>query len=260
MRLADSHCHLTDRSFQDDLPEVLGRARGAGVGRIVTISTDAADAEAARRLADEHDDIWCTAGIHPHEADRAAADFAGIRELASHPRCVAIGETGLDYHYENAPREAQRRSFSRHIELAAQLELPLIVHSRSAVADTEAVVGECAGRVVGVLHCFTGPAGLLEAALEAGWFVSFTGIATFRSFDSGLARGVPADRYMVETDAPYLAPVPARGRRNEPSMLRHVASALAEHRGESAADVAATAWANTERFYDLGRAGGSPAS
>lgn len=260
MRLADSHCHLTDRSFQDDLSEVLGRARGAGVGRIVTISTDVDDAEAARRLAEEHDDIWCTSGVHPHEADRASAGFAAIRELASHPRCVAIGETGLDYHYENAPREAQRRSFSRHVELAAQLELPLIVHSRSAVADTEAVVGECAGGVVGVLHCFTGPAGLLEAALEAGWFVSFTGIATFRSFDSELAAGVPADRYMIETDAPYLAPVPARGRRNEPSLLRHVAAALAVHRGESAADVASASWTNSERFYGLGGAGVAPAS
>ena len=260
MRLADSHCHLTDRSFRDDLPEVLGRARGAGVGPIVTISTDAADAEAARRLAEEHDDIWCTSGIHPHEADRAAADFAAIRELAIHSKCVAIGETGLDYHYENAPREAQRRSLSRHIELAAQLELPLIVHSRSAVADTEAVLGECAGRVVGVLHCFTGPRGLLEAALEAGWFVSFTGIATFPSFDSELAGSVPAHRYMIETDAPYLAPVPARGRRNEPSLLRHVAAALAVHRGESAANVAAAAWTNTERFYGMDGAGVASAS
>ena len=258
MRLADSHCHLTDRSFRDDLQAVFERARAAGVARVVTVGSDADDARAALRLVAERRDAWCTSGIHPHMAGRAAADLSAIREVASHPRCVAIGETGLDYHYDNAPREAQRRSFARHVELAAELELPVVVHSRSAVADTETVVRECAGRVRGVLHCFTGPARLLDAALEAGWLVSFTGIATFRSFDSELLRSVPADRYMIETDAPYLAPVPARGKRNEPSLLPRVVASLARQRCESVVDVAAATWSNTERFYRLGQEASDP--
>lgn len=261
MQLVDSHCHLDYEGLSRDLDAVVARARQAGVCRMVTISNERSSWPGVLRIAERYEDIWCTIGVHPHHAGKEGViEPDDLVEAARHPRVAGIGESGLDYHYENAPRESQLRSFSRHIELADQLELPLIVHSRSAVADTEAVVGECAGRVVGVLHCFTGPRGLLEAALDAGWFVSFTGIATFQSFDSELAGGVPTDRYMIETDAPYLAPVPARGRRNEPSLLRHVAAALAVHRGEATAGVAAAAWTNTERFYDLGGIGGFPAS
>ena len=137
------------------------------------------------------------------------------------------------------------------MELASELDLPVVVHSREAVADTAAVIRESAGRVTGVLHCFTGPAELLALALDAGWYVSFTGIATFKSFDATLARDVPRDRYMIETDAPYLAPVPKRGRRNEPAFVPHVAAALARIRGESLEQVAADSWANTGRFYGL---------
>ncbi len=220
---------------------------------MVTIASDAADARAALELARAHDGIWSTAGIHPHAVNGSTAggDFGALRDLAGHPLCAAIGETGLDYHYDNAPRDAQRRSFARHAELAAELRLPVVVHSREAAADTAAVIRESAGRVTGVLHCFTGPGELLAAAIDAGWFVSFTGIATFRSFDTTLARDVPRDRYMIETDAPYLAPVPRRGRRNEPAFVPHVAAALARIRGESLERVAADTWANTERFYGL---------
>ena len=253
MRFADSHCHLSDRAFAADRTAVLARARRAGVHRIVAIASDASDARAALELARAHDGVRSTAGIHPHAVNGSAAggDLGAVRDLAGHPLCAAIGETGLDYHYDNAPRDAQRRSFARHVDLAAELRLPVVVHSRKAEADTAAVIRESAGRVTGVLHCFTGPGELLEAAIDAGWFVSFTGIATFGSFDTAPARAVPRDRYMIETDAPYLAPVPRRGRRNEPALVPHVAEALARIRGESLARVAADTWANTERFYGL---------
>lgn len=253
MRFADSHCHLTDRAFRADRAAVLERAREAGVHRIVTIASDAADARAALELACGHDDIWCTAGIHPHALNGSAAGTGprAVRDLAGHPLCAAIGETGLDYHYDNAPRDAQRRSFARHVELAAELGLPVVVHSREAEADTAAVIRESAGRVRGVLHCFTGSRELLALAMEAGWFVSFTGIATFNGFNPALAREVRPDRYMIETDAPYLAPVPRRGRRNEPAFVPDVARALARIRGETLDRVAADTWANTERFYGL---------
>ncbi len=257
MKFADSHCHLTDRAFHEDRAAVLARAQEAGVRRIVTIASDAADSRAALALARAHDQVWCTAGIHPHSVNGSpnGADLGNVRTLAAHPLCAAIGETGLDYYYDNAPRDAQRRSFARHMELASELDLPVVVHSREAVADTMAVIRESAGRVTGVLHCFTGPAELLALALDAGWYVSFTGIATFKSFDATLARDVPRDRYMIETDAPYLAPVPKRGRRNEPALVPHVAAALARIRGETLEQVAADSWANTGRFYGLNKRG-----
>ena len=257
MKFADSHCHLTDRAFREDGAAVLARAREAGVRRIVTIASDADDARDALALARSHEGVWCTAGIHPHSvgARAPADDLAAVRDLARHPLCVAIGETGLDYHYDNAPRDAQRRSFARHADLAAELGLPLVVHSREAAADTAALIRESAGSATGVLHCFGGPADLLATALDAGWYVSFTGIATFRTFDAALARDAPRDRYMIETDAPYLAPVPRRGRRNEPAYVPHVAAALARIRGETVERVAADSWDNTERFFGLNKRG-----
>lgn len=253
VRFADSHCHLTDRAFGADRAAVLARAREAGVRRIVTIASDAGDSRAALELARANDGVWCTAGIHPHAVEDAGASATldPLRDVAAHPRCVAIGETGLDYFYDNAPRAAQRRSFSRHVKLAGELGLPVVVHSREAEADTVAVIRECAGTVTGVLHCFTGSRDLLAEAMAAGWFVSFTGIATFKSFNAALARLVPADRYMIETDSPYLAPVPKRGRRNEPAFVAHVAAALARLREEAPERVAEDTWANTAAFFGL---------
>ena len=277
MRFADSHCHLTDARFAEDRAEVLERARGAGVHRVITIASDAEDSVRALGLARTlelartcepaslepkpgHLSLWCTAGVHPHSAGDSPAktDMGAVRDLAANPLCVAIGEAGLDYHYDFAPGDAQRRVFSRQATLAADLDLPLVVHSRSAENDTAAAIRECAGTVTGVLHCFTGPESLLEAALESGWWVSFTGIATFKSFDGSLAGRTPSDRYMIETDAPYLAPIPKRGRRNEPALVVHVAEALARIRGESLETVAADSWSNTERFFGLGTSGDEP--
>ncbi len=253
MRFADSHCHLTDSAFDADRDSVLERAREASVACVITIASDGEDALAALDLACRHDDVWCSAGVHPHSVGDSGPDveLATIRDIASHGRCVAIGETGLDYYYDNAPRAAQRRSLARHATLAGEVGLPLVVHSRSAEEDTAAVLRECAGAVKGVLHCFTGSATLLELAMEAGWYVSFTGIATFKSFEAELARMVRSDRYMIETDSPYLAPVPKRGRRNEPGMVVHVAAAMARIRGEPLDKVASDSLRNTERFFGL---------
>ena len=253
MKFADSHCHLTDRAFSADRAAVLQDAREAGVSRIVTIASDDDDSLAALELACEDRALWCSAGIHPHSVDGPSGrtGLAVVRDVASHRRCVAIGETGLDYFHDNAPREAQRRSFEQHVRLAAEVGLPLVVHSRDAEADTRAVIVESMGQVTGVLHCFTGSRDLMTAALDAGWFVSFTGIVTFKHFDTELVREVPARRYMIETDAPYLAPVPKRGRRNEPAYVVHVARAVARIRGESLEQVAEDTWANTARFFGL---------
>ena len=260
MRFLDSHCHLTAAAFEEDLAGIVERARGASVRRMVTIGSNARDSLGALELARRHDGIWCTAGVHPHDVGTGvdAAGIAVLRETAEHARCVAIGETGLDYHYQNAPREAQRSSFERHVELAEEMGLPLVVHSRGAEDDVAGVVRECAGRVRGVLHCFGGPARLLDEALAAGWFVSFTGIASFPRFDEAVVRAVPADRYMIETDSPYLAPVPKRGRRNEPSFVVHVAAAVARIRGETLEQVARDSWANGERFFGLAEGSAAP--
>lgn len=254
MRFTDSHCHLTDDAFAPDLAAVLARARTAGTERIVTVGSGVADSRAAARLAESQAGMWCSAGVHPHSVSGAPTGLSAVRDLAARPACVAIGETGLDYHYENAPREAQRRSFAAHAQLAAELALPLIVHSRDAEADTAALVRESGGEVRGVIHCFTGPADLMAEAIAAGWLVSFTGVAGFKGFDAGLVRDVPAGRYMIETDAPYLAPVPKRGRRNEPAFACHVAEAVSRIRGAPLEQVARESWANAASFYGLAAA------
>jgi TatD DNase family protein len=251
--LFDSHCHLTDAAFRDDREAVLYRAREAGVTRVVTIASDVADARAALAMAVDHDGLWCTAGVHPHQAGAAGPDaLERIRELAAAPDVVAIGETGLDYHYDHSPRATQRALFRGHLELGAELGLPVVVHSRDADEDVAAALREAPPRALGVLHCFSGGAKAFETAMDRGWYVSFSGIATFKSFGvTDLLREVPADRLLVETDAPYLAPVPHRGRRNEPSWVRHVAAAVADHLGTDMATVAGRSTENARRFYGL---------
>lgn len=251
--LFDSHCHLTDERFSGDLDDVVARAREAGVTRLVTVASDLEDAERACAVAARYDGVWATAGIHPHVAEQAGEDaFARLVDLAARPEVVALGETGLDYHYEHSPREAQRRSFRRHLELARDRGLPVVVHSRRADEDTIALLREAAGEVRGVLHCFDGSPALLEAGLEAGWFISFSGLITFRNYAGAeLVRAVPADRLLVETDSPYLAPVPHRGKRNEPAFVAVVAEAVARLRGEPPEAVAQATTRNACELYGL---------
>ena len=252
MKLFDSHCHLTAEAFGDDLAAVLGRARTAGVTELVTIASDPEDAERAAEIARATEGAWCTAGLHPHEADRFGPRLIErLRELCERREVVAIGEAGLDFHYDNAPRERQRECFAAQLALAAEMDLPVVVHSRDADAETLELI-QAAPATRGVLHCFTAGEDLLEAGLDAGWMVSFSGIVTFRRFDGAdLVRRVPDDRLLIETDSPYLAPVPHRGRRNEPSFLPATCAAVATMRGQTPEVVAGLTHRNALAFYGL---------
>jgi TatD DNase family protein len=254
VELFDSHCHLTDASFAADVPAVLAHARDAGVRGFVTIASDVHDADNALELARSQNDVWCTAGIHPHvAADAIEADFAQIEALSAQERVVAIGETGLDYHYNNSPRDVQRRVFERQLALAERTGLPVVVHCRDADADMIAVLHSVVGRVRGVLHCFTGGAPLLEAGLAADWYIAFGGLVTFKNFaGSDLLRAVPEDRLLLETDSPYLAPVPMRGKRNEPAFLVHTCAQVARLRGCEPEALALTTNHNTRALFAIG--------
>jgi TatD DNase family protein len=247
----DSHCHLTDRRLMIEAEAVVRRARDATVTGMVTVASNEEDAVEALRLARELG-LHATAGVHPHEASRPDHAVAAVRELLDDPLVVAVGETGLDYHYDNAPRDRQRWMFGRHLELGAETGLPVVVHSRDADEDTAAMIRETAGRVRGVLHCFAGGRGLFEAAVDLDWYVSFSGLITFPSYETrDLVAATPQDRLLIETDAPYLAPVPHRGRRNEPAYVVEVARAAAELRGQALEDVASATAANARAFYRL---------
>jgi len=250
----DSHCHLTDTAFREDREAVLLRATEAGVTRIVTIASHVADARAAVALAKARPGVWCTAGVHPHEAGAAAADaIEQVRRLASeHEQVVAVGETGLDFHYDHSPRAVQRALFEAHLALGAELDLPVVVHVREADDDVAAALRAMPSGTRGVLHCFTGGPKAFEEAMAAGWYVSFSGIASFKSFAAEDALlGVPADRLLAETDSPYLAPIPMRGKRNEPSFVPHVVGALALRLGIDREEVARRTTENACRFYGV---------
>jgi TatD DNase family protein len=251
--LFDSHCHLTDERFAEDVDQVIANAMTAGVLRMVSIASTPDDAEAALEIAERHDNVWATVGVHPHSvADVGRDAISRVADLADDARIVGIGETGLDYYYDNVPRPLQRQALRRHVELAADLALPIIVHCREAEDDMIALIREVEGEVFGVLHCFDGNVELLEAGVEAGWMLSFSGLITFKNYEGeGLVRAVPPDQLMIETDSPYLAPVPQRGKRNEPAFVAHVAEALARIRGDTPEDVAAYTFRNANRFYGL---------
>jgi TatD DNase family protein len=251
--LVDSHCHLDFPEFAPELDAVVARAKGAGVGVCVTIGTKMSGFPRVREIAERFDNVWCSVGIHPHEAEVELLDSpAPLIEAAKHPKVVGIGESGLDYYYEHSPREAQKRNFRAHIAAARQTGLPLIVHTRDADDDTIAILREETARAPfsGLVHCFTGTAALADAALEIGFSISVSGIATFKNSQAlrDVIARVPLDRLLVETDAPYLAPVPVRGKRNEPAFVAHTAAALAMLKGESADALAA---ATTENFFRL---------
>ncbi len=253
INLIDSHAHLTDERLAGETREVLARAREAGVGTAITIASNVADSERTAGLAREHQGVYATVGIHPHEAAGADdAAFDRIRELAIEDRVVGIGETGLDFHYDNSPRDAQAESFRRHLRLASELDMPVVVHARSADAEVAEIIREIGwGR--GVLHCFSSEKPLLETALDLGWYISFAGMITFSRWEgTDLLRSVPLDRLLVETDSPYLSPVPFRGKRNEPARVRHVAERAAEIGGEPLLALAAATTANARALYGIG--------
>lgn len=251
--MIDSHAHLTDERFAGEVDSVVARAAEAGVDAVVTIGTDVEDSRAAVALSERFDRLFASVGIHPHAAAGATPEaLAQLRQLARHPRVVAIGETGLDFHYHFAPPEAQLRSFVAQLELAGQLDLPVVVHSREADQELIGVLRERGAAVRGVLHCFAGGRELLETALAADWYVSFAGLITFKKFEAAeLLRAVPADRLLVETDSPYLAPVPFRGKRNEPAYVAAVARRAAEIREESPEELVARTGRNARAFYRL---------
>jgi TatD DNase family protein len=250
--LVDSHCHLDFADFGPEREAVIERARAAGVGTMVTICTRLDEFPAVRQIADSHGDIWCSVGVHPHEA----ADYAGttaddLAGLASHPRVVGIGETGLDFHYDHSPREIQDQVFRTHIAAARSSGLPLIVHAREADAEIARILRE-EGATSGVLHCFSSGRGLAEAALDLGFYISISGIVTFKSAEElrAIVGDVPIDRLLVETDAPYLAPVPYRGKRNEPAYVATTAAAVAALKGIEPEELAQ---ATTDNFFRLFR-------
>lgn len=250
----DSHCHLTADAFDPDRGLVLDRAWEAGLEGLVSIASTPEDAGRALALAQAHDGVWCTAGLHPHEAVRAGEGWVDeVAALLSRPEVVAVGECGLEFHYDVGPRERQLEVLGAQIELAEAHDLPLVVHSRDADEDMIRVLEGLPPGVRGVLHCFTGGDGLLDAGLAADWYVSFSGIATFKRFSAQeQVRRIPGDRILVETDSPYLAPTPFRGKRNEPGHVPLVARALAAMRGESEGDFAARVTRNARAFYRLG--------
>lgn len=257
MELIDTHTHLADERLLPHADAIVARAAEAGVRGIVCIATGADDVPTAISLAERFPMVWATAGIHPHDAGAATdGDFTAVAEAARHPRVVAFGETGLDYFYDHAPRATQLRLFERHLALAEEHALPVVVHSRQADEDLISLLRTSAGRLRGVLHCFAGGRALLDAALEAGWMISFAGLITFKKYDGvDLLRSVPADRILVETDAPYLTPVPFRGKPNEPALVRFTAEHAAVLRGVAPADFARTTTANARRFFRLDHAG-----
>jgi TatD DNase family protein len=255
MHYIDSHAHLADAAFDADRDDVIARARDAGAECIVSIGESIAAADRAAGIATSHPRfVYHTAGIHPHDAADfdAARDLDAIRRHVAHG-AVAVGECGLDYHYDHSPRDAQRRAFESQLQLAKELNRPVVVHARDADGDMAAMIGAAADSgVPGVLHCFTGPRALAETALAAGWHVSFSGIVTFKKWDDlALLRLVPEDRLLVESDAPYLAPVPFRGKRNEPAFVPRTIERLAGVRGADPDALAEATARNARRFFGL---------
>lgn len=251
--LVDHHCHLDFPDFADELDAVIARAKAAGVGLIVSISTRIRRFERLLEIAEAHANVFCSVGTHPHYAhEELDVPVEEIVRLARHPKVVAIGEAGLDYFYDNSPRAAQAQGFRMHIAAARETQLPLVIHARDADADVAAILEEEAakGAFPAVLHCYTGGPELARRGLELGLYVSFSGILTFKKSDAlrEIARSVPLDRLLVETDAPFLAPGRYRGKRNEPAYVVETAAVLANVRGIS---VETLAKATTENFFRL---------
>ncbi len=251
--LVDSHCHLDFPDFASELDAVVTRAREAGVGRMVTISTRVKKHAQILSIAEKFLDVFCSVGTHPHNAEEEIdITAAELIQRSRHPKVVAIGEAGLDFHYDKSPRDLQDKSFREHIAAARETKLPLVIHSRDCDAEMARVLADEMGKGAfpAVLHCFTGGRDLAFKAIDLGLSISFTGILTFKRSDElrAIAKDLPAERILVETDAPYLAPLPYRGKRNEPAYVVQTAKVLAETRGVSADEIARL---TTDNFFRL---------
>jgi TatD DNase family protein len=251
--LVDSHCHLDFPDFQADIDALLERAAEANVGLMVSIGTRLSQFDKVLAIAERYENVYCTVGIHPHEAGREAkTEAAQLIALAAHPKVIGFGETGLDYFYDHSPRDQQRAAFRSHIEAARETGLPVIVHTRDADEDTAAILAEEAakGPFSGLIHCFSSSRQLAEKAIDLGLYISLSGIITFNKAEAlrDIVRTLPLERLLVETDAPYLSPIPMRGKRNEPAFVAHTAGKLAELMALDPADLAQ---ATTENFLRL---------
>ncbi len=251
--LVDSHCHLNFPEFREDLDAVIERARLAGVGIMQTICTEMAEFDEVRAIAEQYEGVFCSVGVHPHESGKT--ELAPLNELIAktrHKKVIGIGETGLDYYYEHSDRESQKQSFITHIAAARETGLPLIVHTREAEEDTIRIL--CSeyekGAFTGVIHCFTSSLDLAERMLEIGFYISFSGILTFKNTENlrGCARTIPLERILIETDSPFLAPAPYRGKRNEPSFTRNISRLISDLKAVSEAEIENI---TTQNFFRL---------
>lgn len=254
MVLVDSHCHLDFPDFAEDMEGVIARARAVGVAKMVTISTRVRRFDAIRAIAEAHDEIFCSVGTHCHNAgEEADIGLDDLLRLAAHPKCVAIGEAGLDYHYDLAPRDLQEKGFRIHIAAARETGLPLVIHSREADDDMARILEEETeeGAFPHLLHCFSSGADLARRSLALGGYVSFSGILTFKKAEEvrAVAEEVPLDRLLLETDAPYLAPLPHRGKRCEPAHVAETAKVLAAVKGVSVEEIALITTSNFHRLF-----------
>ncbi|CAI2934741.1 TatD family hydrolase [Aminobacter niigataensis] len=252
--LVDSHCHLDFPDFAEERADIIARAKAAGVERMVTISTRVKRFEQVLAIAEEYDDVYCSVGTHPHNADEELdVTAADLVRLSVHPKVVAIGEAGLDYHYDKSPRDAQAQGLRVHIAAARETGLPLVIHARSADEDMAAILREETGKGAFpfILHCFSSGAELARVGVELGGYVSFSGIVTFKNSGElrDIAKDVPRERLLVETDAPYLAPIPHRGKRNEPAYVANTAAVLAETIGVSTDEMAEITTTNFFRLF-----------
>ncbi|MCR9213585.1 MAG: TatD family hydrolase [Proteobacteria bacterium] len=252
--LVDSHCHLDFDQLSSELDAVVDRARAAGVGQMLTIGTKLREFDRVRTIAETYENIHCSVGIHPHEAEAEGNDVTveKLLALSDHPKVVAIGETGLDYFYEHSPRDLQQSSFRIHIDAARKTGLPLIVHTRNADKDTVDILREEyeKGPFTGVIHCFSSGWEVAEKSMKIGFYISISGIVTFKTAEAlrDHVGQIPLERLLVETDAPYLAPVPNRGKSNEPSFVRHTAEKVADIKN---LDIDSLEQATTDNFYKL---------